>query len=263
MDSTTIAMMAEMNELPTPDQHQSGSETDAGAPLLPFAFARRFGVVITDEEGPGRQLVVAYRSPPTLTTLAEIKRYAKRPVAPRSVSEEEFEALLTATYARDSSQAKQMVEDLGDELDLASLADSVPETEDLLEQEDDAPIIRLINALLAEALGPGPAFEGVGDIPGSRVINFEPSLTIAVDEDCRTQVRVSTETRTNAFQVRTGEFVEEQLSVYVTARQYGSLDAGVSYVDAIDRLAGLAQDVVDSCVVEQILRPLARTISLK
>lgn len=45
-----------------------------------------------------------------------------------------------------------MVEDMGDELDLASLADSVPETEDLLEQEDDAPIIRLINALLAEAI---------------------------------------------------------------------------------------------------------------
>jgi hypothetical protein len=76
-------------------------------------------------------------------------------------------------------------------------------------------------------------------------------------------VRVSTETRTNAFQVRTGEFVEEQLSVYVTARQYGSLEPGVTYVDAIDRLAQLAQDVIDSCVVEQILRPLARTISLK
>jgi hypothetical protein len=119
------------------------------------------------------------------------------------------------------------------------------------------------NALLAEALGPGPALEGVGDLPGSRIINFEPSLTIAVDEDCRTQVRVSTETRTNAFQVRTGEFVEEQLSVYVTARQYGSLDAGVTYLDAVERLARLAQDVVDSYVVEQILRPLARTISLK
>jgi general secretion pathway protein E len=45
-----------------------------------------------------------------------------------------------------------MVEDLGDELDLASLADSVPETEDLLDQEGDAPIIRLINAVLAEAI---------------------------------------------------------------------------------------------------------------
>ncbi len=119
------------------------------------------------------------------------------------------------------------------------------------------------NSLLAEALGPGPALEGVGDIPGSKLINYEPSLTIAVDEECRTQVRVSTETRTNAFQVRTGEFVEEQLSVYVTARQYGSLEGGETYVDTVERLAQLAQDVIESCVVEQVLRPLARTIALK
>jgi hypothetical protein len=119
------------------------------------------------------------------------------------------------------------------------------------------------NALLAEAIGVGPAFERLGDLPGGRVINFEPSLTMSLDEDCRTQVRISTETRTNAFQVRTGEFSEEQLSVYVTARQYGSLDPRTSYVESIDRLAQLARDVVDQCVVEQILRPLARAISLK
>ena len=119
------------------------------------------------------------------------------------------------------------------------------------------------NSLLAEALGPGPALEGLGDVPGSKLINYEPSLTIAVDEECRTQVRVSTETRTNAFQVRTGEFAEEQLSVYVTARQYGSLEGGETYVDTVERLAQLAQDVIESCVVEQVLRPLARTIALK
>ncbi len=119
------------------------------------------------------------------------------------------------------------------------------------------------NSLLAEALGPGPALEGVGDIPGSKLINYEPSLTIAVDEECRTQVRVSTETRTNAFQVRTGEFAEEQLSVYVTARQYGSLEGGETYVDTVERLAQLAQDVIENCVVEQVLRPWARTIALK
>ena len=119
------------------------------------------------------------------------------------------------------------------------------------------------NSLLAEALGVGPAMERLGDAPGARVINYEPSLTIAIDEDCRIQVRISTETRTNAFQVRTGDFTEEQLSVYVTARQYGSLDPDTSYVEAMDRLAQLAREVVDTCVVEQILRPLARTISLK
>lgn len=119
------------------------------------------------------------------------------------------------------------------------------------------------NALLAEALGVGSALDRVCELPGGRVINYEPSLTVSLDEDCRIQVRVSTETRTNAFQVRTGEFTEDQLSVYVTARQYGSLDPGASYIEALDRLAQLARDVVDSCVVEQILRPLARTISMK
>jgi hypothetical protein len=37
----------------------------------------------------------------------------------------------------------------------------------------------------------------------------------------------------------------------------------MSYVEAIDRLAGVAQEVADTCVVDQILKPLARTISLK
>jgi hypothetical protein len=119
------------------------------------------------------------------------------------------------------------------------------------------------NALLAEALGVGPSLDRVAELPGARVINYEPSLTMSLDEDCRVQVRVSTETRTNAFQVRTGEFNEEQMSVYVTARQYGSLDPHTTYVEAIDRLARLAREVVDGCVVEQMLKPLARTISLK
>ena len=119
------------------------------------------------------------------------------------------------------------------------------------------------NALLAEALGVGPSLERFADVPGARVINCEPSLTLAIDEECRTQVRIGTESRTNAFQVRTGDFGEEQLSVYVTARQYGSLDPDTTYVDTLERLATLARDVVDNCVIDQILRPLARTISLK
>ncbi len=120
--------------------------------LLPFTFARRFSVVITNRVLPGNKAEVACKSQPSLTTLAEVRRIAGRELAVRNVSDEEFEQLLTDTYSRDASAARQMVEDLGEELDLASLANSVPETEDLLEQEDDAPIIRLINAVLAEAI---------------------------------------------------------------------------------------------------------------
>ncbi len=142
----------------SPADAQVGNDTrsslsgDEQVVLLPFAFAKRFGVVLTTRLLPGGKSELVCKTTPALSTLTETRRLAKREISVRMASVEEFEQLVTATYSRDSSAARQMVEDLGEEMDLASLADSVPETEDLLEQEDDAPIIRLINALLAEAI---------------------------------------------------------------------------------------------------------------
>ena len=123
-------------------------------PVLPFAFARRFGVVVVGKLADDA-LDVAAHAPPALATLAEIKRVTGRRFVVRLVGESEFDQLLTTAYVRDSSEAKQMVADIGDHLDLASLAESVPETEDLLDQQEDAPIVRLINAVLAEAIRAG------------------------------------------------------------------------------------------------------------
>jgi hypothetical protein len=119
------------------------------------------------------------------------------------------------------------------------------------------------NQLVTEALGVSPAMERMVDIPGSTVISHEPSLTIALDEDCRVQFRLSVETRTNAYQVRTGDFPEEQLSVYVTARQYGSLDPDKTFVETLERLGEVCHEMIENHVIENILDPLARTISLK
>jgi hypothetical protein len=119
------------------------------------------------------------------------------------------------------------------------------------------------NQLVAEALGVNPAMERLLEMPGSGVINFEPSVTLSLDEGCRRQVRVSVENRTNAFQIRTGEYPEEQISVYVTARQYGSLNPDETFVQAVDELAQVCQDVVDNYVVDSVLRPLQRTIALR
>ena len=130
------------------ENHDAGDE--ASPTVLPFAFARRFGVVLVHNGSEKSTLLCA--SQPGLATIAEVRRLNQSEFTVKVVSSEEFETALTDAYSRDSSAAKQMVEDLGDEIDLASLANSVPETEDLLEQEDDAPIIRLINALLAEAI---------------------------------------------------------------------------------------------------------------
>lgn len=119
------------------------------------------------------------------------------------------------------------------------------------------------NQLIAEALGVCPAYEKLAALPGATFISNEPAITFALDDQCRTQCRVNVETRTNAYQIRTGEFQEEQVSVYVTARQYGSLSPDTTYVEIVDRLAGLCREVVDGYVVDGVLQPLARAIALQ
>ncbi len=49
-------------------------------------------------------------------------------------------------------------------------------------------------------------------------------MQFSLDEDCATQARLNFESRTTGFHVRTGEFGEEQLSVYLTVRRFDSLD---------------------------------------
>ena len=117
--------------------------------------------------------------------------------------------------------------------------------------------------LLAEAVGLIPAFEKATNIPGCRLVSNEPSIQFAIDEDCRTQCRLSFESRTSAYQIRTGEFPEEQLSVYLTLRRYGSLDSDMTYVQVLDRLEQHATRILNSYVIENILQPLHQTIAIK
>lgn len=119
------------------------------ATRLPFSFAKRFGVLV---EGNMDNLNVLHREGIDANVIMEVQRHLGAPFKLAAISKEEFDRRLGLAYQSDSSETMEMVEGLGDEMDLASLADSVPETEDLLEQEGDAPIIRLINALLTEAV---------------------------------------------------------------------------------------------------------------
>lgn len=118
------------------------------------------------------------------------------------------------------------------------------------------------NQLLVDALGVVPAFEKMTEISGAMVLANEPSIQFALDEECRTQCRLSVETRTSAYHLKTREFPEEQLSVYFTARRYGSLDGEENYVSAMRKLAEICREVVDTYVVENVLRPLQQAIAI-
>ena len=119
---------------------------------LPFSFAKRKGVLIHQEESPPKRSHLIFRESLDLGVFAEVQRFCSAEVVPKRVDNATFDQLLSESYQNDSDAALQMIEDLGDALDLSSIADAIPDNADLLEQEDDAPIIKLINSLLGEAI---------------------------------------------------------------------------------------------------------------
>lgn len=119
------------------------------------------------------------------------------------------------------------------------------------------------SALVAETLGLPAALEPLATATGTKLLGYEPMIQLALDESCRTQARLSFECRTLPEQVRSTDFSEELLSVYLTVRRYDSLEPGEDFPQELARLAKLAQDLVDQYVVGQVLRPLQQAISLK
>ncbi len=122
---------------------------------LPFAFAKKTGLLITGTEktASGEDFAkIVYCRQPSTAHLLELRRYLDLPLRLEAVPDKEFNRLLVKLYETDTNTAMQMAEDFGEEMDLFDLMQELPKTEDLLEKQDEAPIIRLLNALLSEAI---------------------------------------------------------------------------------------------------------------
>lgn len=138
---------------------------------LPFGFAKRHGVLLLSEGDIGVPQVV-FKPGLNVSILAEVRRYVGRPFQCTEVDPPTFDQHLSIAYQNDSGEALQMIEGLGEGMDLGSLADMIPETGDLMEQEDDAPIIRLINSLLTEAIKVGASDVHVETYETRLVVRF-------------------------------------------------------------------------------------------
>ena len=140
---------------------------------IPYAFARRFGVVLQAHEGSHAAIAMRAGSDPKV--LLELRRHLARPFDVEFVAAEEFDRLLSDRYAMDGQAAAVAAGTLGlgDELDM--LAGDLPTADDLLDTADDAPAIRLINGIIADA-----ARNGVSDI---HVEPYESGLVVRMRID--------------------------------------------------------------------------------
>jgi general secretion pathway protein E len=133
--------------------------------VIPYAFAKAHGVVVSAVDAESAEVAVRAGGPAGTNAgkqagaLAELRRALGVPLRARRVSAEEFDELIAATYNRAAAGAAALADDISQDVDLSRLLQDIPKVEDLLDARDDAPIIRLINALLTQALR-----EGASDI---------------------------------------------------------------------------------------------------
>ncbi len=117
---------------------------------ITYAFAKTHGVLLTSLDG--QRAEVAVRHGAHACALAELRRALGVPLHARQIAAADFDELIVATYNGAGSGAAALADDIAQDMDLSRLLQEIPRIEDLLESQDDAPVIRLINALFTQAL---------------------------------------------------------------------------------------------------------------
>lgn len=142
----------EINRMEQAMEEQNISQKSDNNNYGRFNFWRTHGVLVTEKTS--EYALISYYQELNSMILLELRRLLQLPIKLKKVSKEMFEELMTQQYETntDAAATAQIAEDIGDELDLSQLMDDLPKTEDLLDGNDDAPIIRLLNALLSEAI---------------------------------------------------------------------------------------------------------------
>ncbi len=125
--------------------------------LIPYSFATDKGVVLSRITPTGAEIWL--REGTSTETLAEVRRYLEVPIHAVMLDQVKFDQALAEVYSRANESVTQLADDFEQDMDLSRLVQDMPRIEDLLEAEGDAPVIRMINTLLTQALR-----EGASDI---------------------------------------------------------------------------------------------------
>ena len=157
--------MSDLSDISAVDSQDAVEFTPSGQ--LPFTFSKKHELVMAHE---GKNSFLYFKQAPSVDVLLEVRRVMGHSFNLEKVDSEGFDKLVARAYQSSSLEAQQLMEDLGADDDFFALAEELPGNEDLLEAEDDAPIIKLINAMLGEAIK-----EEASDI---HIETFEQTLII-------------------------------------------------------------------------------------
>jgi general secretion pathway protein E len=151
------------------------------ARYVPYGFARTHQVLVAGLSGDELEVWVGEKTP--LVALSELSRMLPFRLQTVRKPVDELAAAISRAYSQQEGSAAAVVDEVESDLDLSRLLQDLPRIEDLLETEDDAPIIRMINALLTQA-----SRDGASDIHIEAFENYS-LVRFRVDGTLRDVVR--------------------------------------------------------------------------
>jgi len=118
--------------------------------------------------------------------------------------------------------------------------------------------------VIAEALFGSTAFNCLLDLPSARAIGFSPSVVIALYDDCRTQARISVESKTSVYSGEKQKHKsDEAISLSFTVRQYSSGRERFDALKSFEKQCRLAEELVAEKIVPNFVHPLTDVIAQK
>ena len=134
------------------DATDTAPASEVPVPKFPFAFAQQHKVCVGEVSANG--IIIYYQEPLRPRTYAECQRYlsAAGNIDWQPLADEDFQKHVASSYDTNAEAALEALTDAESDLDLEGMMHGMPKVQDLLESEDDAPIIRLINAILTRAI---------------------------------------------------------------------------------------------------------------
>ena len=115
--------------------------------------------------------------------------------------------------------------------------------------------------IIAESLFPESPLACLTEETGAKAVDFQPTVTVSLSEDCRLQARIDVVTRTNSYQVRTGDYSDDVISVYLIVRRYWGDRPRDPMEEMIATMAERAEQLCESYILPRVLRPISSAIA--
>ncbi|MBI9018731.1 MAG: hypothetical protein JEZ07_15865 [Phycisphaerae bacterium] len=116
--------------------------------------------------------------------------------------------------------------------------------------------------IFAQALFADSPFGTLLDWDGTKPLGYDPSILVSLGDDCRSQAKLSLESRTGAYQLRTRKYKEEeQLGIYLSIRQYPDPLVKFLSIDSYNRQRQVCEELMNDKIIPNFVTPISETIA--